>query len=194
MPDKGKIARNKITDAARMLFYHKGYGATSYADIAAQTGYRKGNIHYYFNSKEEILQAVTAVRLVDYHTVLKCWERQCSSPFSCLDKFIEMFANSADNLAIFGCPMGTLNDELGKGDSELQQDTRRMFDLFLNWLEKQFSKLYPKGKAKMHAEHLMVLAQGISVLAHAYRDEALVIRQTKMVRAWLKEVCSPSPN
>ncbi|HHI71012.1 MAG TPA: TetR/AcrR family transcriptional regulator, partial [Rhodobacteraceae bacterium] len=57
--DKGIHAREAITEAARRLFYQKGYGATSYADIAEVTGYGKGNIHYYFKSKNDILNAVT---------------------------------------------------------------------------------------------------------------------------------------
>jgi hypothetical protein len=41
-----------------------------------------------------------------------------------------------------------------------------------------------------HAEHLMILAQGTSVLAHGYRDPDLVRRHATTMRAWLKMVCA----
>ena len=189
IPNKGEKARASIKQAARLLFYHKGYGATSYADIAEKSGYAKGNIHYYFNSKDDVLRAVTSLRLKDYSEVLLHWESECKTAEACLGKFIEMFTNSADNLALYGCPMGTLNSELGKTSSNLQEDTRPMFDVFLLWLEKQFSRLMPAKKAKINAEHLMVLAQGISALAHAYRDEKMVERQAVLAHKWLNRVC-----
>jgi AcrR family transcriptional regulator len=41
MPVKEQHSRTAIVEAARDLFYHQGYGATSYADIAKQTGLGK---------------------------------------------------------------------------------------------------------------------------------------------------------
>jgi AcrR family transcriptional regulator len=68
----------------RRLFYHKGYGATSYADIAEVTGYGKGNIHCYFKTKEDILHAVTVARLQDFRSTLAGWEKGCATLFACL--------------------------------------------------------------------------------------------------------------
>lgn len=194
MPDKGARARATITETARRLFYHKGYGATSYADIADITGYGKGNIHYYFNAKDDILHAVTDARLQDYRAILAGWEQDCTTPFACLDRFIDMFAENGENLASFGCPMGTLNGELGKDGGDLQQEARRMFDMFLRWLEGQFGRIMSADQAKEHAEHLMAQAQGISALTHAYRDAAMVRRQTNITRRWLASVCGLSSN
>ncbi len=188
MPDKGTRARATITETARRLFYHKGYGATSYADIAEVTGYGKGNIHYYFKAKEDILHAVTTARLRDFQTTLTGWENDCATPFACLDRFIDMFAENGENLASFGCPMGTLTGELGKDGGGLQPEARQMIDLFMAWLEAQFGRVMPADQAKKHAEHLMVQAQGISALTHAFRDAGLVRRQTEITRRWLADV------
>ena len=189
MPDKGQRAKTAIIEAARDLFYHQGYGATSYADIAQETGFGKGNIHYYFNSKEDILRAVTQARMQMFKNVLQEWSLECGTPYDCLERFVDLLANNAENLSKFGCPIGTLNDELGKTNAALQEEARQMFDLFLRWLEARFKALFPPKQAREHAEHLLIMAQGISVLAHAYNDPALVKRQSKIVRRWLKDIC-----
>ncbi len=186
--DKGIHAREAITEAARRLFYQKGYGATSYADIAEVTGYGKGNIHYYFKSKNDILNAVTEARLADYRKMLAEWEQDCTTPLSCLQRFVDMFTSSAPELALYGCPMGTINSELGKESPELQQDTRRMFDLFLQWLTRQFGRMMDTGRARESAEQLMVMLQGASLLAHAQRDSEVVSRQAQVVLGWLSGV------
>jgi AcrR family transcriptional regulator len=176
-------------EAARDLFYHQGYDATSYADIAEQTGLGKGNIHYYFNAKEALLTAVAEHRLERIRRLLEEWTLDCGTPYDCLERFIAMFEENADDLSEYGCPMGTLNDELGKKHRELQDSTRAMFDLFLRWLEARFRAFEAKNKAKAHAEHLMIMAQGISVVAHSYQDPELVRRQAKALRHWLSTVC-----
>ncbi|WP_334073174.1 MULTISPECIES: TetR/AcrR family transcriptional regulator [Paenibacillus] len=44
--------KKRIADAAKDLFVHKGYKATSIEDIVKATGCSAGNIYYHFKSKE----------------------------------------------------------------------------------------------------------------------------------------------
>lgn len=57
----------EIKLAAMELFARKGYTGTSIGDIAAELGYAKGSLYYYFKSKEEIFSDIvidTIERLV----------------------------------------------------------------------------------------------------------------------------------
>lgn len=193
MQDKGQRAKAAIVEAAQVLFYHQGYSATSYSDIAEQTGFGKGNIHYYFNSKDELLKAVVEQRVKGTRRLLEEWVVECQSPYDRLTRFIGMFVDNAEDLAKYGCPMGTLNDELGKNEPILQDEARQMFDLFLDWLVAQFRLLEPLDTAQEHAEQFMVFAQGISVLAHAYQSPDLVRRQSSVVFRWLAAICNDGP-
>lgn len=47
--------RAQILDAARAVLGRQGYAATSTKDIAREAGVAPGLLHYYFDSKEEIL-------------------------------------------------------------------------------------------------------------------------------------------
>ncbi len=182
-------SRTAVVGAAHDLFYHQGYGATSYADIAKATGLGKGNIHYYFNSKDDILKAVAEQRIEAIRRLLSEWSLDCGTPYDCLERFISMVEDNAEDLSRYGCPMGTLNDELGKNNRELQETTREMFDLFLRWLEARFRAFMPTKRARENAEHLLVMAQGASVVAHSCKDPEIIRRRTKAMREWLADVC-----
>ncbi|MGV6848366.1 MAG: TetR/AcrR family transcriptional regulator [Marinibacterium sp.] len=189
MTSKGEKAKDAITQAARDLFYRKGYAATSIADIADKSGHAKGNIQYHFSTKDDILRSVTKARLTDFQDFLdRC---QTAAPSACvsLNRFIDMLEDNAEDLVRFGCPIGTLNGELGKDNPELQEDARQMFDVLRNWLEAQFAQVVPPDRVRADAEHLLVLAQGQTMMAHAYRDAEIIRRQSRALRDWLAREC-----
>jgi AcrR family transcriptional regulator len=53
-------SRAKIIEAARRLFADKGYFSCKVADIARLAEMSQGNVYWYFESKQEVLQAVLA--------------------------------------------------------------------------------------------------------------------------------------
>ena len=189
MTGKRQHTRTHIVEKARDLFYHQGYSATSYADIAKFTGVGKGNIHYHFNSKEDIVKAVAEQRAEAIRRLLEEWSMECGTPYDCIERFITMVEDNARDLSRYGCPMGTLNDELGKTDQNLQQSARTMFDLFLRWLEARFRAIVSPEVARLHAEHLIIMAQGASVLSHSYGDPEIVRRHVQTMRDWLAKIC-----
>ncbi|MCG7896182.1 MAG: TetR/AcrR family transcriptional regulator [Candidatus Thiodiazotropha taylori] len=178
-----------IVEAARSHIYHKGFGATSYGNIAQQTKLTKGNIQYHFKSKEELLQAVIEQQIEGIREQLESWSLDCGTTYDCVERFIAMVDANADNLARYGCPMGTLNSELGKDHRQQQHQAKAMFELYLRWLEARFSAILPRESARVHAEQLMVMAQGASLMAHIHEDPEIVHRQSKLMREWLTEVC-----
>ncbi len=50
--------RNEILDEAKKLFWTKGYNKCTVKDILNAVGIAKGTFYYYFNSKEEVLDAI----------------------------------------------------------------------------------------------------------------------------------------
>jgi AcrR family transcriptional regulator len=184
--------RVTIICAARNHIYQKGYTSTSYANIAKDTHLAKGNIQYHFKSKDDILKAVIEQQIEGIRALLEDWSLDCGTAYDCIERFIAMVEGNAENLALYGCPMGTLNSELGKDNRVLQHQARIMFDLFLRWLEARFRSIMPREEAHSRAEQLMVMAQGASLVAHAYEDPEVIRRQAATMRQWLMEVCQQS--
>src|SRR5215472_6483643 len=52
--------KDELVDCAQALFFAKGYEATTIADIIARAGLSKGAFYHHFESKEDLLDALTA--------------------------------------------------------------------------------------------------------------------------------------
>ncbi|MDI3315738.1 MAG: TetR/AcrR family transcriptional regulator [Mycobacterium sp.] len=53
--------RGQIIAAAKEVFAHKGFHATTIADIAKRAGLAYGSVYWYFDSKDELFHALMAV-------------------------------------------------------------------------------------------------------------------------------------
>jgi len=56
-------AREQLLDASLMLFAERGVAGTTIAGIAAKAGVTPAMVHYYFNNRERLLDAVAEERL-----------------------------------------------------------------------------------------------------------------------------------
>ncbi|MCU0971329.1 MAG: TetR/AcrR family transcriptional regulator, partial [Gammaproteobacteria bacterium] len=133
MSRKSDRTRNRILQAANRLFYRKGFNRTSFTDVVDAADVPRGNIYYYFRTKEDILHAAVEYRLEVIHAMIDEWNRKFADPADRLKRFLQVLANSRNAMAQWGCPMGTLNTELGKDQPALHADARRMFEAFEQW-------------------------------------------------------------
>jgi len=184
---KGQRTKGEIVDAAKALFYERGYTRTSFSDIVALTGIRRGNIYHYFKTKEEILDAVVERHADDFRALLGAWNQQYSDARDRLRLFVQMLAANRGNLVRYGCPIGTLNAELGKGALDLQIGARKLFDIFCEWLASQFSTL-GTADPREHALHLLGRAEGIGMVGHVYNDSDLIEREVSLLLKWIDSV------
>lgn len=184
MTQKGKISQERIVEAANNLFYTKGYNLTSFADIAAAVGITKGNLHYHFKSKDELLSAVIDHRLESIGDNLAQWEKEFPEPRARLKRFVQMILNEQNNIVRYGCPIGSLNVELGKCQLPQKDKSRQMFDIFINWLEQNFRELGYKNSNAL-SKHLITMAQGIAVMSYAYTDARLLENECQFIEEWI---------
>lgn len=181
----GTSTRGQIVEAADRLFYEQGFEATSFADIASAVNLSRGNFYYHFKTKDEILDAVIAVRLANTRKMLEAWEAEAAAPADRLRCFIHILIANQAKIMLYGCPVGTLCHELAKLDHGAQRKAGKLFVLFRNWLTRQFAALGSKGDAGALAMHLLVRSQGVATLATAFRDETFIRREVADMCAWL---------
>lgn len=185
MVSKGEKTRADIVDCARKLFYEHGYDATSFTRIVDESGLFRGNIYHYFKTKDDILRAVVERYLDDYATLLVQWERKYDDPRARLHAFVDMIVGRKAELVKYGCPIGSLNTELGKERRELQRAARALFELFRAWLAACFRDMGHENEADTLALHLLGRAQGIAVISHVYQDKALLEHETRQLKEWI---------
>src|SRR5258707_15492506 len=63
MLQKDEIVVRDIIDTARALFKKTGFKKTTMGDIAGRLGKAKSSLYYYYQSKEEIFEAVLYVEM-----------------------------------------------------------------------------------------------------------------------------------
>ncbi len=79
----------------------------------------------------------------------------------------------------FWLPDGSIECRAGKYQLELQATAWRQFDLFRDWLTRQFQALCPSQDADVLSMRLLTRTQGVAVMAHVYvyADPALIQRE-----------------
>ncbi len=177
--------RQQIVEAADRLFYERGFEATSFADVSAIVGLSRGNFYYHFKTKDEILGAVIAHRLSKTKAMLDGWEVEAKTPADRIRSFINILIMNQTKIMAFGCPVGTLCNELAKLDHIAKDKAAEIFTLFRAWLSRQFAALGHETDADLLAMHILMRSQGVAALATAFRDEAFVRREVEDMCQWL---------
>jgi len=183
--------RDHIIDAADKLIYQQGYEHTSFSDIADAVKISRGNFYYHFKSKDEILDAVIALRLERTRTMLEQWEIDGPQAGDRIRCFIHILIANKAKIKLYGCPVGTLTNELAKLGHASQAEANKLFTLFRTWLRKQFTLLGHAADADQLAMHLLGRSQGVAALANAFQDEKFIAYEVEQMYAWLKAYEQP---
>lgn len=178
--------RQQIVEAADRLFYEHGFEATSFADIAKAVGLSRGNFYYHFRTKDEILGAVIALRMANTQTMLETWDKGAATPTERIRSFIHILVRNRAKIMAYGCPVGTLCNELAKLDHAAKEDAAKLFILFRDWLARQFTALGREADADPLALHILMRSQGVAALATAFNDESFIRREVEDMDAWLE--------
>src|SRR3954454_24337755 len=100
--------RERLIEAARHLFWEKGYAATGLAELLARAGANSGSFYHFFDSKDDILRTV----LETYHDLLEplVFRPAFESRARPLDRIFALLAGYRERLVStdcqYGCPIG----------------------------------------------------------------------------------------
>lgn len=177
--------RQQIVEAADRLFYERGFEATSFADIAGAVGLSRGNFYYHFKTKDELLDAVITHRLFKTKSMLDVWKANAETPEERILSFVNLLVVNQTKIMAYGCPVGTLCNELAKLDHTAKDRAAELFNLFRHWLSHQFIALGREADADALAMHILMRSQGVATLAAAYRDQIFIQNEVENMCAWL---------
>ncbi|MEV2274525.1 TetR/AcrR family transcriptional regulator [Nocardiopsis sp. NPDC049922] len=180
--------REQIVDAANRLFYEQGFEPTSFAAIAETVGISRGNFYYHFKTKDDILDAVIEARLASTRTMLAGWADGSADPRDRVRRFVEIVITNRGDIESYGCPVGTLTNELAKLDHPSRAHAVGVFTLFRTWLREQFEELGFDAEADDLAMRVLAFSQGIATLSNAFHDGDFVDREVDRVNRWLTEL------
>lgn len=109
--------RSRIVEAARYLFWEKGYAATGLAELLERANVNSGSFYHFFESKDALLRTVleTYVELFEPVVLRPAWAHTVDP----IERIFALLAGCRERLVAtdcrYGCPIGRLALEL---DSE----------------------------------------------------------------------------
>lgn len=179
--------RDRLANAALKLSYRRGFANAALSDIAGEAGVPLGNVYYYFKTKDDIGSAIVDLRIARLQKLLDQLD-ELESPKERLCGFVQIKVDRRDELARFGCPVGTLTSELHKDPGPLAKHSTALYEHALRWMATQFAALGHRRDARGLALHLLSATQGVSLLAHAFHDPQLIVTEAARLKAWIRSL------
>lgn len=172
--------RERLVAAGCEVLYEQGFRGTSLGDIAERADVPLGNVYYYFKTKEDLARAVIARRRLDIEARSADIEGTTTDPRERLREFVRRAGQVRTRVADYGCPYGTIAQELGKGEGVLADEAGDLLRVQADWVATQYEALgTPRAQARTEAIDLVAAMQGTSLLTHAFADPAASFREDR---------------
>ncbi|MGZ8281775.1 MAG: TetR/AcrR family transcriptional regulator [Allosphingosinicella sp.] len=187
-PTPIRDTRARIIEAAMELFWSKGYGSTSIADILGRAGINSGSLYHYFPGKQDVLVAVLEAYRDGIGPMLldAVWagiDDPIDRIFALLAKYRELIVITD---CLYGCPIGSLALELHEPDPIVRE---RLVENFDGWtdavrtcLEAARERLPAEADLQALAEFVLTVMEGGVMQARTHRDVAFFDRAVAQLR------------
>ncbi len=179
------------------LFWEKGYGSTSIADILARAGVNSGSLYHAFPGKQDLLVAVLEAYRDGIGPMLidPAWagvDDPIDRIFALLGRYRELIVQTD---CLYGCPIGSLALELHEPDPVVRE---RMAENFTAWthairscLEAAKDRLSDQVDFDAAAQFVLTVMEGGVMQARTYRDVAYFDRAVTQLHIYLDALSTP---
>ncbi len=150
--DRGRATRERILDAASVLFHRNGVGATGLDQVILSSHTGKGQLYHYFADKRELVHAVigrqVATVLADQEPLLERLSTRAGLR-AWADALIASYAGADHPVR---CPLGALAAELAENDPEARAALARGFDRWTDALAAGLRRMRENGELRATAD------------------------------------------
>lgn len=179
--------KQRLVKAAKDLIHKQGYSQTSLADIADDSGVPLGNVYYYFRTKVDIASAVIAEHQSSVKGLLSGIDDAESNPRQRLYAYIDFIISMKETAASYGCPIGSLCQELDKDRSSLSEQVDSVVQTQLDWTSIQFKHMGVDKPVEL-AQFMIATMHGTSLLANSLNDADVVETQLNRLKDWIEQI------
>lgn len=176
MINQATDTRSRLVHAAMELFWEKGYGSTSVADILGRAGVNSGSLYHFFPGKQDLLLAVLDAYAEGIGPMLlePAWagvDDPVERVFALLAQYRRLIEATE---CTYGCPIGSLALELHEPDPPVRERLAANFAGWTRAVEGCFraaTERFPPGTDfRRLAEFVLTTMEGGVMLARTYRD------------------------
>ena len=188
MKQAAQNTRERIIQAAMGLFWEKGYGSTSIADILARAAVNSGSLYHFFPGKQDLLVAV----LESYRDGIRpmllepAWAGT-DDPVERIFALLALYRRLiVDTDCLYGCPIGSLALELHEPDPVVRERMAENFDAWTGaireCLEQAGDRLPEQTDRQALAEFVLTVMEGAVMQSRTHRDVAFFDRAVAQLR------------
>jgi len=180
--------RDRLLLAAMQLFWEKGYGSTSIADVLSAAQVNSGSLYHFFPGKQDLLLAVLDAyrRGIDTMLLAPAW-RGIDDPIERIFALLARYrASIVETDCVYGCPIGSLALEIHEPDPPVRQAIADNFHAWVDAIEKCLvaagARLPKKARRRELAEFVLTTMEGGVMQARTHRDVAFFDGAVRQLR------------
>src|SRR5215813_8968288 len=183
--------RDRLIDTAMRLFWEKGYGSTSVADVLHAAQVNSGSLYHFFPGKQDLLLAVLQAYREGIGPMLlaPAWQG-VDDP---IEKIFALLAQYRRSLTMtecqYGCPIGSLALELHEPDPPVRKLLAKNFEGWVlaikGCLDEAGGHLPASLNRRELAEFILTTMEGAVMQARTYRDIKRYDNSVRQLRAYV---------
>jgi len=168
--------RDRLIEAARFLFWERGFAGTSMSELLARADVNSGSFYHFFDSKEALLRAV----LEGYLHLLRPMvvDPAFASVREPLERIFAILAGYRERILAtgcqYGCPLGRLALEIDPENAPAHELIARNFrgwiEAVRECLEAMKPSLPPRTDIDALATYVLAVMEGGVMLSRSYRS------------------------
>jgi TetR/AcrR family transcriptional repressor of nem operon len=179
--EAGRHARDggtatRILDVAERLVQSRGFNGFSYADVAAELGVTKASLHYHFQGKGELGEALIRRYASRFADALQQIDAETSAVQEKLAAYTKLYADVLKDERM--CLCGMMAADYSTLPPAMRTEVVRFFDDNEAWLERVLEQgasdgvLRYEGSAREEAQLIIGTLEGAMLVARPYGDAA----------------------
>jgi len=195
---KGERTRERLLDVAYDSIVQKGFAATSVEELVEAAGITKSGFFYHFKDKNDLARQLFDRFLDEDEGIVDTLAHRArelsDDPLQSLLIFLNLYAQMMDDMETLhpGCMVATVTYQERLFDSEMKRMNvnylMRMRSRFRNWFDEIAVTNPPRADVDLDAlsDQLTVIVEGAIIYAKALQDRALMGKQTRLFRSYIK--------
>jgi AcrR family transcriptional regulator len=195
---KGERTRERLLDVAYESIVQKGFAATSVEELVEAAGITKSGFFYHFRDKNDLARELFERFLSEDEAIIETLADRARAlsddPLQSLLIFLNLYAQMMDDMEALhpGCMVATVTYQERLFDAEMKRMNvdylHRMRGRFRRWFDEVAVANPPRTEVDLDAlsDHLTVIVEGAIIYAKALQDRALMGRQTRLFRNYVK--------
>jgi TetR/AcrR family transcriptional repressor of nem operon len=188
--------RERIIDAARFLFWERGFAATGMAEILKRARARSGSFYYFFDSKDDLLDAVLESYLAAMESMIVA--PVFSKHRDPIARIFGILAGYRERVlatdCTYGCPLGRLAFEIDPKNRTAFAKIAANFDVWtavvLRCLQEAGDRLPADLDRAGLSKFVLTVMEGAVMQARVHRSIKLFDASVDQLRDYFKRLLS----